>query len=183
MLLSQHLFQKRQDPLNVDDCRPISLVSCIHKIISKILANRLKSMLPKIIDCSQSAFIKGKGLLDSIMVANEVVEECRLKKKRLAIVKVDYEKVYDLVSQDFLYYMLFRLGFCASGLGGLKNAWNHRLYRYWLMEALPRSSSLQGAQARRSYETFPIPSSCGRPNMASQISCQEKLLLWCRSGF
>ena len=104
----------------MDDCRPISLVGCMHKIISKILANRLKSMLPKIIDCSQSAFIKGRGLLDSIMVANEVVEECRLKKKRLAIVKVDYEKAYDLVSWDFLYYMLSRLGFCARWVGWIK---------------------------------------------------------------
>jgi len=70
----------------------------IYKIIFKILTNTLKSVLPKIIDCSQFVFIKGRGLSDIISVANEVVEECRFKKKRLKIVKVDYEKVYDLVS-------------------------------------------------------------------------------------
>jgi len=92
------LVPKKQNPLGVDDYRPISLVGCIYKIISKILTNRPKSVLPKIIDCSQFVFIKGRGLLESILVANEVVEECRFKKKRLTIVKVDYEKVYDSVS-------------------------------------------------------------------------------------
>jgi len=55
-------------------------------------------MLRKVIDNSQSSFIKGRGLMDSILVANEIVEEYRLKKKRLAIVKVDYEKAYDFVN-------------------------------------------------------------------------------------
>ena len=114
------LVPKKQNPQGVDDYRPISLVGCIYKIISKILATRLKSVLPKIIDCSQSAFIKGRGLLDSILVANEVVEECKLKKKRLAIVKVDYEKAYDSVSWVFLYYMMGRLGFCARWIGWIK---------------------------------------------------------------
>ena len=76
----------------MDDYRPISLVGCTYKIISKILSNRLKSVLPKIINYSQSTFIKGRRLLDSILVANEVVEEYRLKKKRVAIIKLDYEK-------------------------------------------------------------------------------------------
>ena len=96
------LVPKKQNPLGVEDYRPISLVGCMYKIISKILANRLKSVPPKIIDYFQSAFIKERGLLDSIMVANEVVEEYRIKTKRLAIVKVHYEKTYDLVSWDFL---------------------------------------------------------------------------------
>jgi len=52
--------------------------------------------------------------MDSILVANENVKECMLKNKRLTIVKVNYKKTYDLVSWYFLYYMLFRLGFCDS---------------------------------------------------------------------
>jgi len=77
----------------------------VYNIISKILANKLMSVLPKIIDYSQSTFIKRRGLLDSILVANEVVEEYRIKKKRLAIIKVDYEKAYNSVGWLFLYYM------------------------------------------------------------------------------
>ena len=75
------LIPKKQTPLGLDDYRPISLVGCVYKIISKILANRIKNVLPKVIDNSQSAFIKGRGLMNSILVANEVVEECRHKKR------------------------------------------------------------------------------------------------------
>ena len=121
------LVPKKQAPLGLDDYRPISLVGCVYKIISKILANRLKNVLPKVIHSSQSAFIKGRGLMDSILVANETVEECRLKKKRLVIVKVDYEKAYDSINWDFLYYMLNRMGFCDRWIG-------------WIQECLGSSS-------------------------------------------
>jgi len=76
------LVPKKQIPLGVDDYRPISLVGCVYKIVSKILANRLKRVLPKIIDYSQSAFLKGRGLMDDILVANEMVEEYRTQKKK-----------------------------------------------------------------------------------------------------
>jgi len=56
---------------------PISLIGCMYKIISKALSNRLKHILPKIIDKSQSAFIEGRGLLDNVIVANEVIKEGR----------------------------------------------------------------------------------------------------------
>jgi len=114
------LVPKKQTPLDLDDYIPISLVGCVYKIISKILANRLKTVLPKIIDNTQSAFIKGRGLLDSILVANEIVEEYRQKKKRLAIVKVDYEKAYDSVNWDFLYHMMERMGFCDRWISWVK---------------------------------------------------------------
>jgi len=56
-------------------------------------------VLPKVIDFSQSTFIEGMGMIDNIIIANEVVEEIRRKKKRTAtIVKVDYEKAYNLMS-------------------------------------------------------------------------------------
>jgi len=52
-----------------------------YKILSKILYKRIKKVLDKAIDDSQSAFISGRELLDSILVANEVVEEIKKKKK------------------------------------------------------------------------------------------------------
>jgi len=61
--------------------------------------------------------LKGEGLLDNILVANEVVEELSRKKKSKVIIKVDYERAYDFMSWDFLYYIMGRLGFYRQWIG------------------------------------------------------------------
>jgi len=70
-------------------------LGAIYKIIYKILANRLKNILSKIIDNSQSTFLRDRGLVENIVVANEVVEELRKGNKPVVTIKVDYEKAYD----------------------------------------------------------------------------------------
>jgi len=84
----------------------------MYKIISKVLSLRLKKVIDKVIDVKQSAFREGRGLLDSVLVANEVLEEYKRKRKYCVFFKVDYEKAYDSVSWEFIYYMMRRLGFC-----------------------------------------------------------------------
>ena len=79
--------------------------------MAKLLANRLKKVMPFIIDERQSAFIEGRHLLHSAVIANEVVEEARRGQKLCIVFKVDYEKAYDSVSWDFLLYLLRRMGF------------------------------------------------------------------------
>jgi len=71
----------------------------------------MKKVLPAVIDECQSAFFKDRGLLDSVVVANEVVEELKRGGRRGMCLKVDYEKAYDSVSWVFLLNMLQRLGF------------------------------------------------------------------------
>jgi hypothetical protein len=96
------------------DFRPISLVGGIYKIIAKVLANRLKGVLEKVISKTQSAFLKGRQILDPILIVNETLD-CRLRSKEPSILcKMDVEKAYDHVNWDFLLYMLKRCGFGAK---------------------------------------------------------------------
>jgi len=55
-------------------------------------------VISKVIDVRQSAFFEGRGLLDSVLVANEVLEEMKRKKRSCILFKVDYEKAYNFVS-------------------------------------------------------------------------------------
>jgi len=114
------LVPKVENPLQLGEFRPISLVGCLYKIISKALSLHLKKVISKVIDVRQSAFLEGRGLLDSVLVENEVLEEYKRKKKSCVFFKVDYEKAYDSVSWEFLYYMLKRLGFCAQWIRWIK---------------------------------------------------------------
>jgi len=105
------LVPKVRDPTNLEQYRPISLVGTMYKIISKVLAGRLKKVLPAIIDDCQSAFLKYRGILDSVLMANEVIEELKRRRKPGLCLKVDFEKAYDSVIWEFLYDMLYRMGF------------------------------------------------------------------------
>ncbi|GKD38865.1 RNA-directed DNA polymerase, eukaryota, partial [Tanacetum coccineum] len=108
--------------------RPINLIGSIHKIIAKILSNRLVSVLGDIVNEVQSAFIAGRQMLDCPFILNEVLQWCIKKKKKTLIFKVDFEKAFDSVRWDFLDDVLKKFGFgnkwcnwiqsCLSSLRG-----------------------------------------------------------------
>jgi len=114
------LVPKVENHMQLGEFRPISLVGCLYKVISKALSLCLEKVISKVVDMRQSAFLEGRGLLDSVLVANEVLEEYKRKRKSCVFFKVDYEKAYDSVSWDFIYYMLERLGFCDRWIRWIK---------------------------------------------------------------
>jgi len=114
------LVPKVRHPSSFDQFRPISLVAVIYKIITKILSCRMKKIMPMIIDDCQSAFLSDIGLMDNVVMANEVLEEIRRKTKSGVCFKVDFEKAYDSVKWSFLLDMLRGWVFMTNGYCGLK---------------------------------------------------------------
>ncbi|KAL9672274.1 hypothetical protein QQ045_028524 [Rhodiola kirilowii] len=76
------LVPKKKDADSVGEYRLISLCTLVIKIITKVLANRLKLCLPEIISQSQSAFIKGRLISDNILIAHEVANTIRHMSQR-----------------------------------------------------------------------------------------------------
>ncbi|GJV56857.1 RNA-directed DNA polymerase, eukaryota, reverse transcriptase zinc-binding domain protein [Tanacetum coccineum] len=68
------LVPKSTTPIKVSDYRPIACCNVLYKIISKILTNRIKSALCKIISPSQSTFIPGRQITDSILLTQELLK-------------------------------------------------------------------------------------------------------------
>ncbi|GKB93241.1 reverse transcriptase [Tanacetum coccineum] len=66
------LIPKVPSPESLKYLRPISLCNVIYKIISKVIANRLKGALPTLIDETKSAFVRGRMIIDNAIVAFEV---------------------------------------------------------------------------------------------------------------
>ena len=74
----------------------------IYKVISKVLVGRINKVLNFVVDESQSAFLKGRGILDSVLMANEVIEDLRRRGRSGLCLKVDFEKAYDWVRWEFI---------------------------------------------------------------------------------
>lgn len=66
-------------------------------MIAKLLAERTKTIMPSTIAPTQSAVLDGCQILDPILIANEVVEDYRLKKKQVRIIKLKLVKAFDRV--------------------------------------------------------------------------------------
>jgi hypothetical protein len=79
--------------------------------VAKILAKRLAIVMDRLVAPTQSAFLKGRLLVDGVMVVNEMVDLAKKTGKSCLILKVDFEKAYDSVEWSFLDYMLGRFGF------------------------------------------------------------------------
>lgn len=122
------LIPKKEEALNPNDFRPISLLSGVYKIIAKILSRRISRMLDSIISPNQSAFVGGRQILDSVVILNEAIDEAKRKRRERMFFKINFAKAYDNVDWDFLNLMMEKFGF-------------HWRWRMWIMECISNASA------------------------------------------
>lgn len=91
--------------------RPISLLNCSFSFFTKVLTNRINAPLQRLIACNQSAFLKGRYILQSIVTVHEVPHSVRARQEQGLVLKLDYEKAFDFVDLDFLIELLSLRGF------------------------------------------------------------------------
>ncbi|GJS96857.1 RNA-directed DNA polymerase, eukaryota [Tanacetum coccineum] len=95
----------------VKDFRPISLIGSVYKIVAKILANRLVTVLGDLVNEIQSAFVADRQILDGPFILNEIVQWCKKRNKQAMVFKVDFKKAYDSVRWEFVDDILKKFGF------------------------------------------------------------------------
>lgn len=101
------LIPKSTHATNVGDYRPIAYCNTIYKIVSKMLWNRLRRVLPEIISENQSAFVADRSIVQNILICQDII---RLNNRKATtqsrLIKMDLKKAYDTVEWGFVEEML-----------------------------------------------------------------------------
>lgn len=114
------LVPKKLNPERVNDFRPISLLNCVLKVITKILAERLQRWILKLVHRNQYGFIKTRTIQDCLGWAFEYIHQCKTSGNEIVILKLDFEKAFDTMAHPFILNMLEAKGFDSRWLGWIK---------------------------------------------------------------
>ena len=105
------LIFKKGDPLLLNNYRPISLLNVDLKLLSHVLAQRLKKILPTIISEDQTGYIKNRFIGFNLRQIQDIIDYAELYKIEGAIVFVDFSKAFDSLEWDFILTTLSHFGF------------------------------------------------------------------------
>ena len=94
--------KKDAEPYLIKNWRPISLLNCDYKIAAKAIANRLKQVLPKLIDNDQTGFLKGRSIAENIRLIDGIIKYTPKKGIPGLLLFLDFEKAFDTVEWPFL---------------------------------------------------------------------------------
>jgi len=104
------LLPKGGDLQRVENWRPISLLCSDYKILSKLLANRLKSVIGTVVHVDQSYCIPGRSISDNIFLIRDLID-CGLKEDGVGLLFLDIEKAFDSVDHTYMFHVLQKFGF------------------------------------------------------------------------
>ena len=116
------LIPKCENPFSMTELRSISLCNVLYKLVAKVLVNRMKDVLCRLISPSQANFVPGCCITNNIFLASEVLH-CLKRRTRGRIgdvaLKLDISKAYDRVDWGFLQFMLRKMGFAEQWISWL----------------------------------------------------------------
>ena len=108
------MIPKTERPTRMTELRLISLCNVGYKIISKVLCQRLKICLPRLISETQSAFVEGRLISDNILIAQKMFHGLRTNKScqnKFMAIKTDMSNAYDRIKWSFTEALLHKMGF------------------------------------------------------------------------
>ncbi|XP_075109126.1 uncharacterized protein LOC142180920 [Nicotiana tabacum] len=112
------LLPKKKEVITFSDMRPISLSNFINKVFSRVIHERLAGLLRNLISDEQAGFVKGRSIVENVLLTQEIITDIRLRTKAgpNVVIKLDMMKAYRL-SWLFLTKILRKMGFSERFIG------------------------------------------------------------------
>jgi retron-type reverse transcriptase len=105
------LIPKVSNPEGVNDYRPITLLNCVLKIITKLLANILQKIVLRIVHKNQYGFLKGRTIQDCLAWAFEFIYQCEKSNQEILLIKLDFAKAFDTIDHSAMIKIMKQMGF------------------------------------------------------------------------
>ncbi|XP_060177905.1 uncharacterized protein LOC132607846 [Lycium barbarum] len=106
------LLPKKNVVDTFSDMRPISLSNFINKVISRVVHDRIDKLLTRVISSNQSGFVKGRNIIENVLLTQEIVTDIRKRGKPAnVVIKLDMEKAYDRVSWLYICKVMGKMRF------------------------------------------------------------------------
>jgi len=114
-----------KDLTKIKNWRPISILNVDYKIYAKILANRIKPVLPSIINRDQTGYIQGRLIGENVRTVKDIIDYFKDKNTESVLLFVDFEKAFDSLEWDFLSHSLESFGFGMNFIHYVKTLYSH----------------------------------------------------------
>jgi hypothetical protein len=115
------LVPKVNNPTTVNDFRPISLINCVVKIITKLLGDRPQKVIVSLVHQNQYGFIKTRTIQDCLAWVFEYIYQCQQSKQDIVIIKLDFTKAFDTIELSIIIQMMKGFGFNEPWLQWTEN--------------------------------------------------------------
>jgi len=133
------VIPKSEESNTPDKYRPIALCNTIYKITSKVIATRLKPLLPLIISPEQSGYVEGHQITDGIILTHEIIHSLTRTKKPGMLLKLDLSKAFDSLSWAYIQKILIAFGFAHSWVRWIYNMLSSVFYSI-LIHGIPSAT-------------------------------------------
>jgi hypothetical protein len=115
------LIPKEERVTNPKQFRPIALCNVIYKIITKVVANRLKPIMTHVISKEQAGYVEGRQIMDNVILAHEVIHSLKASRTPGMLIKLDLSKAFDRASWQYLKAILDSFGFDQGWVNWILN--------------------------------------------------------------